>query len=64
MYNQYEYEYVNILVNEARELKISDSLLHHYAGYYLNVKKKTYVDAYQLALADLKKERGVFNTLK
>jgi len=64
MHSQIEYEYVNMLLREARKLKISESLLHHYAGYYLNVKKDSYTDAYKNAIQDLKKERGIFNELK
>jgi hypothetical protein len=64
MHSQLEYEYVNLLIKEARKLKISDSLLHHYAGYYLNVKEDSYINAYKNAIKDLKKERGIFNDLK
>ena len=63
MQTQIEYEYVNLLVREARKLEISDTLLHHYADYYLNTEKNSYTEAYRKALFDLKRERGVFNSL-
>ena len=55
MQSQIEYEYVNLLVREARILEISDTLLHHYAEYYLNTEKNSYTEAYRKALLDLKK---------
>ena len=63
MTSQIEYEYVNMLVKEARTYLISETLLHQYAQFYLNEKSLEYSEAYRTAMEDLKKERGIWNNL-
>lgn len=63
MTSQIEYEYVNMLVKEARTYLISETLLHQYAQFYLNEKGLEYSEAYRMAMEDLKKERGIWNNL-
>jgi len=61
--NELDYIYIDLILKEAREVGISQTLIEQYAAYYINKDKVDTKEAYRMAIEELKKERGIFNEL-
>lgn len=61
--NELDYIYVDLILKEAREVGISQTLIEQYAAYYIAKDKLDTKEAYRVAIEELKKERGIFNEL-
>lgn len=61
--NELDYIYVDIILKEAKEAGISQTLIEQYAAYYIAKDKVDTKEAYRIAIKELKKERGIFNEL-
>ena len=59
MNRQQDYEYANMILQEAENLNISRTLVEEYAMYFLNDKGEEYKEAFRKALYEIKKERGI-----
>lgn len=61
--NELDYIYVDIILKEAKEAGISQTLIEQYAAYYIAKDKVDTKEAYRISIEELKKERGIFNEL-
>lgn len=61
--NELDYIYIDLILKEAREVGISQTLIEQYAAYYIAKDKVDTKEAYRIAIEELKKERGIFNEL-
>lgn len=61
--NEIDYIYVDLIIKEAKQAGISQTLIEQYAAYYIAKDKIDTKEAYRISIEELKKERGIFNEL-